>query len=682
MEGLLIIVTSYMSLRLIEVYQQKKKEKIINKLTLTDTVEVSVGKDLRINKFPENGEKKTNHNLIMSGSALGLGSLNSIPSLASPFTYYLGLFALGYSSLPMFRHTEKHVLKENRLSNETLNSLVILICITTGQYVAGSLVGMIYYAGDKVIARTRDHSKKTMLNVFDQQIDSAWVLRDGTEIEIPLEQIAVGDTVVVHTSEAIPVDGILLNGHALVDQQLLTGEAQVVEKSVGDKVMASTILVSGCAHIRVEKAGKETAVAKIQQILDRTSDYKSNAQLKGEKFADDASLKLLLFSLLHGPFMGLAGIGVILNSSKFGNRSRILITLGTLNYTALAAHRGILIKDGRALEGMADIDTVLFDKTGTLTDEQLEVGCVRTCSEDRDGFSESDVLYYAAVAEYKLNHPIAKAIVQEAVAQGMPLPSIDTSHYHVGFGICVEFEGKQIHVGSIRFIEMEEIEIPQSIHDAMSIAHHEGHSLVIVAVDRQVCGAVEIQTVSRPEVELVIASLRELGIKHLAIVSGDHGQPTRKLAESLKLDDFYASVLPDEKAEIVARLQAEGRKVCFIGDGVNDSIAMKKADVSVSLAGASTVATDAAQVILTNGNLVHFSEAFILAKKLKEHSYTSMTYTISVSALSVLAVYSVGLSMIGSILFSFLGYGIGIYHAMQPVRTINRENKHRLELLN
>jgi Cu2+-exporting ATPase len=287
--------------------------------------------------------------------------------------------------------------------------------------------------------------------------------------------------------------------------------------------------------------------------------------------------------------MGPPGAVAVINSD-FGTGIRMAAPLAMLSTLALCAQKGVLVKDGRALDILCEIDTVIFDKTGTLTRERPEIGRIVAAN----GFDPAQILGFAAAAEQRFHHPIALAILDKAEDQGLQLPSTDDTQYKVGYGITVGVDGRRVRVGSRRFIESEGISLSPEIETALAEAHDEGHTMVMVAVDNEIGGALELQAAVRPEVRDIVQGLRDRGIKHVAIISGDHEAPTRKLAQELGMDRYFAQVMPPDKAEYVEKLRNEGRKVCFVGDGINDAIALRKANVGISLRGATMIATDTA----------------------------------------------------------------------------------------
>src|SRR5262249_51976072 len=447
-----------------------------------------------------------------------------------------------------------------------------------------------------------------------------WLYRDGVEIETPLERLQKGDTIVVKTGEVVPVDGIVVEGMAMVDQHALTGESTPAEKGVGDRVFASTLLVAGKVFAAVESSGGETTSARISKILNDSAGYKLSSQHKGERMADKAVLPTLAIASVALGSIGPQGAVAVLNSD-FGTGIRMAAPLAMLTSLTLCAHKGILVKDGRALELMNDIDTVLFDKTGTLTREVPEVGRVLACH----GHDADTVLRYAAAAENKFAHPIARAILEKFEESGLSMPESDDSKYQVGYGITVHIEGHRVRVGSARFVKMEGIEIPPQIQTGLDRAHGDGHTLVMVGIDDHLGGALELCASQRPEAVDIIKGLRQRGVKHIAIISGDHEGPTKKLAERLGMDRYFAGVLPADKASYVEKLQNEGKKVCFVGDGINDSIALKKANVSISLRGASSIATDTAHIVFMEESLAKLCELRDIARSLDKNVNRSWT---------------------------------------------------------
>lgn len=574
-----------------------------------------------------------------------------------------GLFI--YTAVPSFKGAYEVVVKERRLGVDVLDSIVVAGCLATGAVFAGSILCLCLGFGRILFKKTQDDSKKMLMSVFGKAPRFVWLYRDGVEIETPLERLQKGDLIVVKTGEVVPVDGFVRQGMAMIDQHALTGESTPSEKAVGDRVFASTLMVAGKVFVEVESSGGETTSSRIAKILNDSAGYKLNSQHKGERIADRAVIPTLAIASAALATIGPAGAVAVLNSD-FGTGIRMAAPLAMLTSLTLCAHKGILVKDGRALELMNDIDTVLFDKTGTLTREVPEVGRILACN----GHQADTILRYAAAAENKFAHPIARAILEKHAASGLAMPASDESKYQVGYGITVGIEGHVVRVGSARFIAMEGIEIPAEIQAALDAAHHDGHTLVMVAIDSQLGGALELHASQRPEAREIIAGLRKRGIKHIAIISGDHEGPTKKLAESLGMDRYFSGVLPADKANYVETLQKEGKKVCFVGDGINDSIALKKANVSVSLRGASSIATDTAHIVFMEESLAKLCELRDIARDLDKNVSRSWTLILIPNVLCIAGAFTMGFGVMASVVTNNVAALGALANGMLPLRRI------------
>jgi heavy metal translocating P-type ATPase len=618
---------------------------------------------------------KLDLDLAICGGSLVVAS---VAQFAVPALLPVSAVIFAYTSIPSFQGAYELLFREKRLGVDLLDAVVIVGCLATMQVVPGAVLAVCLSFGRMLVKKTEDNSKKLLLSAFGKQPRFVWLYKDGVETEVSLDKLEQGDTVVVHTGDMVPVDGHIVEGMAMIDQHALTGESTPAEKGVGDRVFASTIMVAGKIYVSVEKAGSETASAKISQILNDTAGYKLSSQNAGERLADQAVAPTLVLGAVALATMGPAG-GVAVLNSDMGTGIRMAAPLAMLSTLALCAQKGILVKDGRALELMNKVDTVLFDKTGTLTRERPEVGRIITSN----GLSEKEILMYAATAEQKFHHPIALAIVHKAEELGIDLAKTDDTQYKVGYGISVGINGHTIRVGSKRYMEMEGIAITPEVEEALDAAHVDGNTLVMVGVDDHLGGALELQAAVRPEVREIISGLRARGIKHLAIISGDHEAPTKKLAEELGMDRYFAQVLPADKADYVEKLQKEGRTVCFIGDGINDSIALKQANVSISLRGASSIATDTAHIVFMEQGLGKLCELRDIARSLSDNVRNSWIMILLPNLACVAGVFTLGFGIGVSVLTNNVSALGALANGMLPMRKVAQleaERRHRLEL--
>lgn len=577
-----------------------------------------------------------------------------------PPSLYLSVPISFTMMFPAYEMAVRSVKKQKRITYHVVSAINVTWIWLGGYYTPAIGATLFFFMGEKLLLITQDRSQKGLISVFSRQPQAVWVLRDGVEVERPFAEVVPGDVVVVGAGAVLPADGTIVDGMASIDQQMLTGEAQPVEKAVGDTAYASTVVLGGSIHVRVDKAGNETVAAKIGEILNNTASYQQDLQSRGSQIAHDSAVPTLVVAGVALMTLGGESSLAILNSA-FGVTVRISAPITMLNLLNIAAQNAILLKDGRSLELLSDVDTVLFDKTGTLTISQPHVTAIHCAA----GFAEERLLTLAAAAEHRQTHPIAKAILAEARARRLTLPDIEHARYEVGYGILVEFADQKILVGSDRFMRLSAVEIPEEFAAQRESCHARGHSLIMVAVDGALAGAIELQPTIRPEVAEVLAALRGRGLK-LMIISGDQEEPTRRLADALGIDRYFANVLPEGKAGLVEQLQAEGHSVCFVGDGINDSIALKKANVSVSLRGATTVATDAAQVVLMQESLRQLPFLFTLAEDMERSLRIGNVAGVVPGALNVAGVFLAGWGFYNSLAINMVSMATAMGIAMYP----------------
>lgn len=660
------LISSGLTIAGIKIYGKRKAKK----LCLTKRSETA-GTDHPIVARPdptlaeEDDEKqRVDHYLRTSAGSLGFavaGSVFYAPLLIPAVALLL------YSNIPIFKSAWRS-LRNRQIKASLVDSIAITGELVTRYYVASSLVTLIYFSAVKLLMKTEDKSAKQLVNIFGQQPRSVWMLKDGTEIELPFEALKAGDIIVINAGELIPVDGTISEGYANIDQHSLTGESQLVEKYSNDPVLAGTVVIEGRIHIKVEKCGGETAAARIAEILQNTADFQSSVESRSIIISDRLARPTILSGGIALTMLGPIS-AVALVSCNFSEIIRVVAPLGVLNFLKLATDQGILIKDGRSLELLSGVDTVVFDKTGTLTIEQPHIGCLHTWGD----ISQDELLQLAATAEYKQTHPVAKAILQAARERQLLLPAIDNARYQIGYGIKVELGQSTIHVGSRRFMQMEGIQLPQEVENLQHCCNENGHSLVYVASNGVSLGAVELHSTIRPEAKDVIETLRQQKL-NVCIISGDHEKPTRHLAEALGVKDYFAETLPENKAQLLEELKKQGRSICFIGDGINDVIALKKAHVSISLQGASSAATDTASIILLNQNLTQLPHLFELARGLDRNMKKSIAAALIPSAVGAVGVFLFHFGIYSSLLLyagSLIG---GTLNSMIPLLTYRRKN--------
>lgn len=587
-------------------------------------------------------------------------------ALLYPPLLFLAIPPIFYLMWPVFREARRSLVEDQRVNTAVLDSLMVLGTsllwfVHPGYLVVGALGIWFHAATNKVVTATEDHTRQRLTNLFGEQPLTVWLVKDDFQIEVPFATVQAGDLIVIEAGQMIPVDGTIDEGAATINQHMLTGESQPVDKGPGDEVFASTVVLAGRVYVRVERTGEETVAAQIGQVLNEMADYRSSLQLRGQKISDQACSPTLALGVLALLLTGLNGMLAVLFSGV-GYTMKILGPLSVLNFLQVTSRHGILIKDGRALEQIFTIDTVVFDKTGTLTLEQPHVGQIHVV----DDIDASTLLTYAAAAEQRQDHPIARAICQAADEQGIVLPPISASAYKIGYGLQVTVEGHCVKVGSRRFMQMESITLSPQIETLADQGQAQGYSLVYVAVDGQLAGAIELHPTLRPEAHRVVQALQQRGLD-LYIISGDHEMPTRSLASKLGIAHYFAETLPEEKASLIAQLQAEGRSVCFVGDGINDSVALKQAQMSVSLKGASTMATNTAQIILMDETLNQLDRLFELSEEFEANMKVNLATSVVPGMIIIIGAFMGVIGYAGAVLWFNLGMSAGLVNSLLPL---------------
>ncbi len=618
-------------------------------------------------------ERYANRRLGMGATALGLSLLGTwVFAPLTPVAIVVGLAA----------SSAKYPLAYRQWKENKRIGAIHLICVYSlylwlgGYATVGSLGAFLYGLTLKARAVGENRSRNNLISMFQLQPEKVWLRVHGGESEMPFDQLKVGDILIVRAGQTIPVDGTVVAGAATIDQHMLTGEAQPVEKKAGEGVLAATLVISGSLDVSVEKTSAETTAGKIAEVLNKTLKDAKPVSISAVEVANKLAMPTLAVSAISWPLIGTGG-AVSLMGANTTTASYLSGSLAMLNFLNIAAQNGVLVKDAQALEQLSAVDTFVFDKTGTLTLEQPDVAQVHSLN----GYLPDEVLRLAAAAEIHQSHPIARAILDEARAMRLELPEIDHAHYEMGYGLKVRLRDPSPHnglnaplirVGSARFMAMEGLTVAEHASALADECHAKGHSLVMVAVDDIVTGCIELRPSIRPEARQMIEALRERGLA-LYILSGDHEAPTRKLAEELGFTGYFANTLPAAKGGVIASLQAEGRLVCFVGDGINDALAMRQAKVSISLLGATTVATDTAQIVLMEHGLRNMPELLLLADEFARNLKQNVWFTSGISIFAVSGILFGGFTFVATeVLYSVALFG-GLGIAMMPL--IRRQAK-------
>lgn len=524
----------------------------------------------------------------------------------------VAILTLLAAAFPVAKRAFQSLVEQHRLNIDCLDLLALSLSAWQGKLFTPAMVIALHEFGDVIREQTARATEARTMNLRDAIGHWAWVkYGDRPPQQIPSDQVQIGDTVVVYPGEQIPVDGMVLQGEAIVDQQSLTGESMPVVRKLGQSVFASTLLRSGQLYLRADRVGKQTRAAASIELLQKAPVHDTRMANYAEKVAD----RLILPSLLLATIVLLAtrnpARSAAILTLDFVTGIRVSIPTAFLSALNHTTRHGVLVRSGRTLEQLAEVDTIVFDKTGTLTQGAIAIIGVKTVAE---GLPTARVVQLAAAAEQRINHPLADAIVQYAQQQNLEIPDRGEWCYEVGLGIRAQINGHHVLVGSERFLQQEGV-------DWGSWNGTDGlnglPSLIYVACDHRFQGVIQYTDPLRPESGRLVQILqRDYGIE-LYLLTGDQFQRAEQVAQYLGIpaSQVYAEAFPEQKAQIVRDFHRSGRTVAFVGDGLNDSVALAYADVSVSFEHGSEIARETADVVLMNNNLLDLLEVIAIARQ-------------------------------------------------------------------
>jgi len=499
--------------------------------------------------------------------------------------------------------------------------------------------------------RTSEAIKKLM----GLQAKTALVIRDGREVSIPVEEVIAGDIVLVKPGEKIPVDGEVLDGISSVDESMLTGESLPVEKKAGDSVIGATVNKNGSLKIQATKVGKETALAQIIKVVEDAQGSKAPIQRVADRISGifvpivvGIAIVVFLvwyFAVVPGDFASALekaiAVLVIACPCALGLATPTSIMAGS----GRAAEFGILFKGGEHLESMHNIQTIVLDKTGTVTKGKPALTDVRIV-----GMDEREALQLVGSAEKQSEHPLAEAIVEGIRDKGLELFEPEQFEAIPGYGIRAIVTGKEILVGTRKLLEREGVSYAEALKE-MEQLEAEGKTAMLIAIGGRFAGMVAVADTIKETSREAISRLKQMGIE-VIMITGDNERTARAIADQVGISRVLAEVLPEGKADEVKKLQAEGKKVAMVGDGINDAPALATADVGIAIGTGTDIAMEAADVTLMRGELTSIPDAMMMSKKtmanIKQNLFWALAYNslgIPIAAIGLLAPWVAGAAM-------------------------------------
>ncbi|EMN7731416.1 copper-translocating P-type ATPase [Bacillus cereus] len=505
-------------------------------------------------------------------------------------------------------------------------------------------------------AKAKGRSSEAIKKLMGLQAKTATVVRDGTEIKILIEEVVAGDIVYVKPGEKIPVDGEIVEGKSAIDESMLTGESIPVDKSIGDVVIGSTINKNGFLKVKATKVGRDTALAQIIKVVEEAQGSKAPIQRVADQISGIFVPVVVVIAIIT-----FAVWMIFVTPGDFGGALEKMIAvlviacpcaLGLATPTSImagsgrSAEYGILFKGGEHLEATHRLDTVILDKTGTVTNGKPVLTDVIVA----DGFNENELLRLVGAAERNSEHPLAEAIVEGIREKKIDIPSSETFEAIPGFGIESVVEGKQLLIGTRRLMKKFNIDI-EEVSKSMEELEREGKTAMLIAIDKEYAGIVAVADTVKDTSKAAIARLKKMGLD-VVMITGDNTQTAQAIAKQVGIDHVIAEVLPEGKAEEVKKLQANGKKVAMVGDGINDAPALATANIGMAIGTGTDVAMEAADITLIRGDLNSIADAIFMSKmtirNIKQNLFWALAYNalgIPIAALGFLAPWVAGAAM-------------------------------------
>ena len=579
-------------------------------------------------------------------TSLGVALLAGPLEVSMPFLVIAALMAS--AAVPIFSRAIAGVVDEGKYKVDLLDSLWITLHTLQGQYVAPALMVSLVEASEAVRDITARANQDQTLELLDSPDRSVWVERDGEEQQIPLTEVQKGDKIIVYPGDLIPVDGSILQGTGLIEEQNVRSEFTPVKCLEGQQVYASTLVVQGKLSIVAERTGKDTRAALVTQFLQAPV---TDTQV--ENYVKEVSDRLVVPTLfLSGSIFALTGnINGALAPLQldFGTGIGIAVPTTILSALSSLARSGVFIRSGRALEALARTDTVVFGKTGVLTEAIATVVGIQTTDET---ISTDVVLTLAASAEQELNHPLARAIVRYGAENNVQVRECQAPEYQVGTGITTHIDGQKILVGSDRFLQREGIDLAPIFRQHPNLKT-DTHSLVFVAKNGELLGVILLDNPIRKQSADVIATLNNQGIE-IHLLTGDNKQAVQAVATQLGINpnNAYDSALPENKIEIVRRLKSEGKIVAYLGEELSDTESFTYADVSISFAKEYEIESETADVVIVGNDLRQLIQAINIAKQAMELVYQNIALVAVPNISVVIAGVFFGLNPVAAVLIN------------------------------
>lgn len=535
--------------------------------------------------------------------AVGIASLLYYLQII-PLPVLLAAMAFGLYSLVKVAATD--LIKERKIGTEIFITIAVIISVLGKEYLAGSVVLMIILIAEYIASASGERARASIKELIGSVPKTAIIKKDGKEKTVQIDDLKIGDIVLVKAGEKIPVDGKITAGSGSVNQAPITGESVPQEKTIGSDAFAGTIVELGALDIEMTKAGKDTVFSRIVTLVEDAE----NEQAPIEKLTDKVASWLIpvVFVFVGAVYFYTRDVRLVIALLIFTSPAELGLAtpLVTIAAIARAAREGILIKGGKFLEELAKVTTVVFDKTGTLTAGTPAVNRVEIIDEN---FDENSLVQLAAAIDRRSSHPLAKSILSYADKLNLTYGEPENFEVIKGRGVSGNVQGKQILFGNKAYMDESKVAMSPTSENLTDTA-------IYLSVDNKLAGVFYISDAIRKGAKEMIEGLRKSGINNIVMLTGDNSETAKHVSQQVGITDFRANLLPEDKIKIVKELQQKGEKVAMVGDGINDAPALVQANIGIAMGAMGTeAAMEAADIVLMQDNLEKIARVRAISKR-------------------------------------------------------------------
>ncbi len=569
------------------------------------------------------------------------------------------LFAVAVGLYPLVKTGVLDLIHEHKIGTEIFVTVATTVALLGGEYVAGAVLMSIILVAEFIAELNTDRARASIKALIGSVPQVAIVKEAGSERQVSVSELKVGDIVLARAGEKIPVDGTVTGGEASVNEASISGESMPLDKGIESPVLAGTLVESGALDIRTDRVGKDTMFARIIALVETAEDQQAPVQKLADRVA--AWLIPIVFIFLIIVYLVTHDIRKVVTLLIFTSPAELGLATPLVMIAAIAraARNGILIKGGLYLESLAKVNVLVFDKTGTLTLGMPEVVQVRSLEPT---LSEADVLNLAAAADRRSGHPLAQAVVAHAVKCHLSVPEPTDFEVIQGRGVRATVDGKSVLVGNAKLLSENGAGTPQPVEDHPGIT-------IYVAVNGRWVGSIELADQIRPGAKEVIEKLKATGIQKVVMLTGDSRRVADRVAAELGIDEVEADLLPEQKVDVIAGLQKRGYRLAMVGDGINDAPALAMADVGIAMGARGTqAALEAADIALMTDDL----SKIVLARELARRSYRTIQENlfVGVGVVHMLGITAALLGWIGPVQAAILHLGPDILVFVNSVKLL------------